>query len=166
MMAARNIILMPIAQITSSPIYGLNISPPLFQQMRKMVSSRMININPRLIKNPESFFFDCVFFCIRKEDVPTSRINTGAQKCVTHRVKNKAGVVLERFSGLKPLLLNRKTLAWSIAISTITIPRKKSIDCILPALLTALMEGAGIEVVMRSLLLLKMQETWRNKKDL
>ena len=40
-----------------------------------------------------------MFFEARKAEVPDKNTNTGAQKCVIQRVKNKGVVVVVRFSG-------------------------------------------------------------------
>src|SRR5262249_42668455 len=50
-------------------------------------------------------------------------MNAGAQKCVTHRVKNTPGVG-------PPAGTPEKTRTWSMAIKTITAPRMMSIDAI------------------------------------
>jgi hypothetical protein len=64
-----------------------------------MVSSININQRPLVIKKMLSSFFDFRADC-RNAEVPDKKTNTGAQKCVIHRVKKSAVVVLLRFNGL------------------------------------------------------------------
>src|SRR5437762_3400235 len=56
---------------------------------------------------------------------------SGAQKCVIQRVKNSAVHVCDKLSGSKVRFV-KKSRVWSIAITTMTAPRKKSIDGIRP----------------------------------
>jgi hypothetical protein len=56
---------------------------------RTTTSSRKISHSPRVKRKRESSPLD-LRRRERKAPVPVSRKNTGAQKCVTHRVKNNA----------------------------------------------------------------------------
>jgi len=63
-----------------------------------MNSSTSTSQKPLLIRNKLSS--DFVFVCpIRNTDVPERKKNVGAQKCVIHLVKNRAGVVVARLVG-------------------------------------------------------------------
>src|SRR5215468_3130294 len=55
--------------------------------------------------------------------MPARKMNVGAQKCVTHRVRNKA--VSAKSRGLTPPA-PKKSRVWSSAISTMTSPRNRS----------------------------------------
>ena len=57
--------------------------------------------------------------------MPARNTKTGAQKCVTQRVRNRAGSLTSR--GLKPAAA-KKSRVWSSAISTMTRPRNRSIE--------------------------------------
>ena len=64
-----------------------------------------------------------------KADTPDRNTKVGAQKCVMKRVKNIAGVVVFRSTGL---LMNagqwKKSRTWSIAMINITAPLRISIE--------------------------------------
>src|SRR4030088_2532997 len=58
---------------------------------------------------------------------PARKKNIGAQKCVTHRVRNSASEVRSMFSGGNGTLVKKKR-TWSSAIRSITIPRIQSME--------------------------------------
>jgi hypothetical protein len=64
-----------------------------------MVSSININQRPLVIKKILSSFFDFRADC-KYADTPDKKTNSGAQKCVIHRVKKSTPVVEFIFSGL------------------------------------------------------------------
>lgn len=90
-----------------------------------IVKFRNINHDPRVQKN----LLTCWTVLPRESDkyppVPARRKNTGAQKCVIHRVKKSAPVVCERSSGAYPAPL-KKPRVWSKAIRITAAPRSKS----------------------------------------
>ena len=56
-------------------------------------------------------------------------MNAGAQTCVIHRVKKNAAVVRERSSGGNDIAAAcTKSRVWSIVMSTMTRPRRRSTD--------------------------------------
>src|SRR5262245_54811390 len=59
--------------------------------------------------------------------MPARKTNVGAQRCVIHRVRNSAGSATSR--GLNPPAA-KKSRVWSSAISTITTPRRRSMETI------------------------------------
>jgi hypothetical protein len=50
-------------------------------------------------KNLARLFFDFFLLPYKKAEVPARNTNTGAQKCVIHRVKNRNGVVVSKLVG-------------------------------------------------------------------
>ena len=60
--------------------------------------------------------------------VPASSTNTGAQKCVIHRVTNSPAVTFGFAIGSCSAATIRKSRTWSIAMITMTSPRTMSIE--------------------------------------
>src|SRR5205823_504531 len=81
----------------------------------------------RVHRKRESWPFEWLRCHQRNAAAPAANMNTGAQKCVTHRVKKSAGVVRARSVGendMAPRLI--KSRMWSSAIRIMTAPRSAS----------------------------------------
>ncbi len=89
------------------------------------VSSRNTSQTPREARNAASSPRDRPRTPARYAPVPARNAKAGAQKCVTHRVRNIAGLSCDRSIG-SLITLPKKSRVWSIAISTITAPRSRS----------------------------------------
>ena len=88
------------------------------------------NLAKKLASFADVFVFDA-FAPYRKADVPASKTNTGAQKCVIQRVKNSSGVVSARVVGSEYHVPKPKYMrTWSNAMITITSPRRRSMETI------------------------------------
>src|SRR5213595_2141779 len=96
--AANATIDQPIAQSTAAAVEWkskLNPQPRHFTQVISNTASQ----SPRLKRNHESSRFVRPRPSERKAPEPARKMNTGAQKCVIHRVRNSAGNVLVRSVG-------------------------------------------------------------------
>jgi hypothetical protein len=120
----------PIAAITSK------------RKMLKCISNhtpKFTNVNSKIISQiplvSKNLLLSFTLFLLVKEikaDVPERKTKTGAHKCVIQRVKNKAGVVVFKSVGDCVMeVVCSKSLTWSKAIITITIPLTISILLIL-----------------------------------
>ncbi len=66
----------------------------------------------------------------RRALVPASSTNTGAQRCVIHRVKKSSGVVVVRSVGCCDIAATwKKSRVWSSAMMIMTSPRSVSTAC-------------------------------------
>src|SRR5215217_5529350 len=92
----NTIMLTPKAQITPSTKNGkwiLKVHPKF-----TTVNSKKINHSPRVKRKNDNSFF--VFRCpVKNAEVPARNMNTGAQKCVIHLVKNSGTVVRSKSRG-------------------------------------------------------------------
>lgn len=104
-----------------------------------MTASTKISHKPRVKRNHATCFL-LVWTPYKNADVPARKTNTGAQKCVIQRVKKSNGVVVARFVGSAYQVPSPKYMrTWSSAMITITTPRRRSMDKILPG---ALFDGS------------------------
>src|SRR6187549_1446003 len=82
----RKIMLIPIAQITCSPMREKEISKLKIRLTRKISIST--SQKPLLIRKKLNSFFDLRLLC-KKADIPERKTKTGAQKWVIHLVRYK-----------------------------------------------------------------------------
>ena len=124
---ARTIIDSPSAHRTSSS-HGSAGPYRKFSAKRRSVSSTTISQSPRVARYADSVGADPSRCNRRLAAMPASSTKAGAQTCVTHRVRNRIGVVWARSSGWKVIAPEwTKSRTWSRAMMTITEPRTASI---------------------------------------
>ena len=70
----------------------------------------------------------CRRFPARPALTPASNTNTGAQKCVTQRVRNRAGPTFGFAIGSCSAAIMKKSRTWSRAMITMTSPRTMSTE--------------------------------------
>src|SRR6516225_1362245 len=102
--------------------------------MRFTTTSKKANQMPRVSRNQDKAGLDLPRVPERNAAVPARKMNVGAQKCVTHRVRKFAGVVVVRSVASKNNRSEKKSRTWSSAIKIITKPRRQSIESSLAGL--------------------------------
>src|SRR5258706_11301934 len=96
--AARNTIDQPRAQSVAAPVPFQRF---ICQTNLKTKTSSAARKSPRDTRKRARSPFVFPRESDRKAAVPAKKVNPGAQKCVTNRVKKYAGVVLARSTGSK-----------------------------------------------------------------
>src|SRR5260221_13561103 len=96
--------------------------------MRFTTTSKKATQMPRVSRNQDKASFDLPRVLERNAAVPARKMNVGAQKCVTHRVRKYAGVVVLRSVASRNNRSEKKSRTWSSAIKIMTNPRRKSME--------------------------------------
>ena len=123
----------PMAQMTCStsricpPSSGTPSTGDRVQAVEMIATSTNTSQRPRLTRNAASSL-RLFLPAMRPAEVPARNTNTGAQKCVTQRVRYRLAGTSGWAMGSCTILNRNRSREWSIAIMTITRPRSMSIE--------------------------------------